>query len=447
MDFYLNQLVYQIGFWFTWLLIPIVVEIIPAIRYFFHLLRVANKKQTINLPLKLPVVSIVLPVYNSADTLYACIESIYKSNYPNELMQIITANNQSTDNSFQEYQRAQRDFKELRLQWMNTDKGKAQALNSAIYNSIGQYVINLDTDGTLEPEAIRNLVLYFENNRDIDAATGTILTKKELIKQTEKKSLAFLQGNEYFEYAQSFFAGRSIENRKNRLFTMSGAFSAFRREVIISTFMYNVNTVGEDTDMTFQIRERLGKKVGFCHTAIFYVEPISGLNELYLQRQRWQRGEIEVSQDFMKNKLQIRNFFNNFMIGRLMIDHTFAFPRLIWILGLGVLIFLGYSPVVIGLSILFMYLMYVFYAAMNFINVNLLLKTFPIERQYFKTKWWAMLTMPIYNVLCSLIRFIGIINEITNSASWNTRTFKNEITAITKIIIKDWEKLKKGRNK
>lgn len=223
MDFYLNQLVYQIGFWFTWLLIPIVVEIIPAIRYFFHLLRVANKKQTINLPLKLPVVSIVLPVYNSADTLYACIESIYKSNYPNELMQIITANNQSTDNSFQEYQRAQRDFKELRLQWMNTDKGKAQALNSAIYNSIGQYVINLDTDGTLEPEAIRNLVLYFENNRDIDAATGTILTKKELIKQTEKKSLAFLQGNEYFEYAQSFFAGRSIENRKNRLFTMSGA--------------------------------------------------------------------------------------------------------------------------------------------------------------------------------------------------------------------------------
>lgn len=447
MDFYLNQLVYQIGFWFTWLLIPIVVEIIPAIRYFFHLLRVANKKQKPTVPLKLPMVSIILPVYNSGDTLYACIQSIYESSYPKELMQIITANNQSTDNSFQEYQRAQRDFKELRLQWMNSDKGKAQALNSAIYNSMGQYVINLDTDGTLEHEAIRNLVLYFENNHDVDAATGVILTKKELIKQTEKKSLAFLQSNEYFEYAQSFFAGRSIESRKNRLFTMSGAFSAFRRDVLISTFMYNVNTVGEDTDMTFQIRERLGKKVGFCHTAIFYVEPISGLGELYLQRQRWQRGEIEVTQDFMQNKLQIRNFFSNFMIGRLMIDHTFAFPRLIWLSGLGVLIFLGYSPIVIVLSVIFMYLLYVMYSLMNFINVNLLLKPFFDERKYFKMKWWVALTMPAYNIVCSLIRFIGIINEITKSASWNTRTFDDEMQAIKKVITKDYKKVKNSESK
>ena len=445
MTFYFHQLIYQIGFWFTWLLIPIIVEVLPAIRYFFKLLRMAHTKKIVNQPLKMPIVSIILPVYNSAETLYSCIESIYHSTYSKDLIQVIVVNNHSTDNSFDEYKRAQWQFKNLRIQWMDTDQGKAQALNAAIYSSIGRYIVNLDTDGMLQAEALTNLVLYFENNPGIDAATGTILTQKNLIDATKKWRLWALQANEYFEYAQSFLAGRSIESNKNQLFTMSGAFSAFRRDALVTTFLYNVNTVGEDTDMTFQLRDRLGKKVGFCFNAIFYVEPISGLAELYLQRQRWQRGEIEVAQNFMQNKLEVRHFFKNFMISRLMIDHTFIFPRLIWMIGLFVLVFFGYSPVVIGLSILFMYLLYMAYSLMNFINVTLLLKEFKVERNYFKSKWWVILTLPLYNMLCSLIRFIGIINTITQSASWQTRKFNDEMGAIKKVIIKDYRNTKEDR--
>ncbi|MBM7544836.1 cellulose synthase/poly-beta-1,6-N-acetylglucosamine synthase-like glycosyltransferase [Weissella beninensis] len=185
--------------------------------------------------------------------------------------------------------------------------------------------------------------------------------------------------------------------------------------------------------------------MGVSSNAIFYVEPISGLAELYLQRQRWQRGEIEVAQNFMQNKLEVRHFFKNFMISRLMIDHTFIFPRLIWMIGLFVLLFFGYSPVVIGLSILFMYLLYMAYSLMNFINVTLLLKEFKVERNYFKSKWWVILTLPLYNMLCSLIRFIGIINTITQSASWQTRKFNDEMGAIKKVIIKDYRNTKEDR--
>lgn len=174
-------------------------------------------------------------------------------------------------------------------------------------------------------------MLYFENNKQVDAATGTILTQKSAIEGTQNKRLKLLQRNEYVEYAQAFLSGRSIENQNDRLFTMSGAFSAFRREILVQTYMYNVDTIGEDTDMTFQLRYRLGKRIGFVVDAIFYVEPISGLEELYLQRQRWQRGQIEVAQNFLQNKLSLYQFFSHFMIGRLMVDHTFVFPRLIWL--------------------------------------------------------------------------------------------------------------------
>ena len=325
MAFYFHQLLYQIGFWFTWLLIPIIVEIVPAISYFFRLIKMAHTSPVLKQPLKMPMISIILPVYNSAETLYTCIESIYKSSYPKDLIQVIVVNNHSTDNSFEEFKRAQWQFNKLQIQWMDTDQGKAQALNAAIYSSFGQYVVNLDTDGLLQTEALNNLVMYFENNPNVDAATGTILTQKNMIDNTKKWGLWLLRANEYFEYAQSFLAGRSIESKDNQLFTMSGAFSAFRRDALVNTFLYNVNTVGEDTDMTFQLRDRLGKKVGFCFNAIFYVEPISGVAELYLQRQRWQRGEIEVAQNFMQNQLEVRHFFKNFMISRLMIDHTFIF--------------------------------------------------------------------------------------------------------------------------
>nr|MWN21404.1 glycosyltransferase [Leuconostoc lactis] len=65
----------------------------------------------------------------SGETLYHCIASIAASSYPKALIQIIVANNHSTDNSFQVFHQAQADFPELRLQWMNTDAGKARALN------------------------------------------------------------------------------------------------------------------------------------------------------------------------------------------------------------------------------------------------------------------------------------------------------------------------------
>ncbi len=445
MALYFHQFIYQIGFWFTWLLIPIVVEIIPAVSHALTLQHTVKASKQYQVPLKMPMISIVLPVYNSEKTLYQCIASIAASSYPKQLIQIIVANNHSTDNSFQVFHQAQANFPDLRLQWMNTDAGKARALNAAIYNSMGSYVMNLDTDGWLEREALLNMVLYFENNSQIDAATGTILTQKEAIAATHKKGLKLLQRNEYFEYAQAFLSGRSIESQNDRLFTMSGAFSAFRREVLVQTYMYNVDTIGEDTDMTFQLRYRLGKRIGFVVDAIFYVEPISGLEELYLQRQRWQRGQIEVAQNFLQKKLNVNQIFSNFMIGRLMVDHTFVFPRLIWMIGLGMLVYLGYSPIVVSLSLVMMYLLYVLFGLLNYLSSMQLLKKFDEERLYYRKQWPLILTLPLYNGINTAIRLVGIINAMTSRANWQTKKFSVEIAEIKAIIFSDFTLKKKGK--
>jgi len=443
--YWLNLALTRMGFWITWALIPIVVEIIPAIISTIKLMRLHLHQPKLTPPGKWPWVSIIVPVYNSEDTLFACIESINNQTYPKDAMQIILANNQSTDDSFGAYARAQNTFPELILRYVNTDKGKAKALNTAIYESIGTYVINIDSDGVLEPHAVENMVLRFENDLDIAAMTGAILPKRELVSGIKGWWHRILAKNEYYEYAQAFLSGRTMESFRDQLFTMSGAFSAFRREVLMDTFLYDIDTIGEDTDMTFQIRTRLGKKVMICADAIFYVEPISGFSELYTQRQRWQRGELEVTANYMAQTANLKGFFKNFLVRRMMIDHTFTFPRMIWTFASIVLIAFGYSTLILSLSYLLIYALYVFVAVINFVSVGILLRQYPDERHFYLQLWWVTLTLPTYMFMCSWIRLVGIINAMTTKASWKMRGLPEELHRIKAVVQDDINTVKEQR--
>ncbi|MBU7446634.1 MULTISPECIES: TIGR03111 family XrtG-associated glycosyltransferase [Lactiplantibacillus] len=424
--YWLNLALTRMGFWITWALIPIVVEIIPSIVSTAKLMHRQRRMPKLKAPQKWSWVTIIVPVYNSEDTLFDCIRSIDRQTYPKQAMQIILANNQSTDDSFGAYARVQDAFPNLFLRYVNTDKGKARALNAAIYERIGSYVINIDSDGLLEPNAVKNMVLRFESDNSIAAMTGAVLPQRQLVQQVSGWWHRLLAKNEYYEYAQAFLSGRTIESFRDQLFTMSGAFSAFRREVLMETFLYDTDTIGEDTDMTFQIRTRLGKKVVICANAIFYVEPISGFAELYTQRQRWQRGELEVAQNYMAQTASLRGFFKDFLVRRIMIDHTFTFPRMIWTFATLVLIAFGYSTLVVGLSYLLIYGLYVLVGVINFISAGILLKPYPAERRFYSRLWWLTLTLPIYMFLTGWIRLVGVINAMTTHATWRMRGFSEE---------------------
>lgn len=184
---YITNLIIQSGFWITWLLIPIIYELIPAIIGFFSL-QVAKQHFKHLKPIsKYPYITLIVPVYNSEDSLFNCIKSIEMSSYPDEKIKVLIADNQSKDNSYQEYLRARNIFHKLNMQWLSTDQGKAKALNAAIYNSIGKYVIHIDSDGVLQEDALLYIVTDFENDSSIDALTGTILTRISLIKKTKNK--------------------------------------------------------------------------------------------------------------------------------------------------------------------------------------------------------------------------------------------------------------------
>lgn len=430
MDYMSNEIM----FWTAWVIIPLLVEIIPSILGFFLLLR--KKLKFIKDPAikYVPNITIIIPVYNSSGTLEECLNSIVASNYPKEKLSILLVNNGSRDDSFEVFQNYQSTNSFINLKWINAQQGKSKALNMALYNSKGKYIIHIDSDGVLHPNAIMNLIQRFEAHEDIHCMTGVVLTNPKLIDETKGLTKKVMQKTEFYEYAQAFLAGRNYEAELNSIFTMSGAFSAFRKSTILKTQLYNTDTVCEDTHVTFQVRTLLKKKIDLCENAIFFVDPIENIQKLYVQRQRWQRGELEVAHMFPEEK---KGVFNNFIVRLLLFDHTFAFPRMIWYFALICLTFLEYPYKFIIISLVFIYILYIISAFMYYINICSYLYWDKQLRKYYARKLPIIFMLPLFNFIVYWFRFAGIINSIKGASSWKTKTLNEEFEICGKIISSD----------
>ena len=437
----LNRFLHSFIFWGAWIIIPVLMEIVPAIGGFFLLLiRRAKAGHRLDKPKVYPEISIIIPVYNSAQTLFACIRSIKLSTYDPDKIRIFLVNNQGKDNSFEIFQRCQLAFPELHMQWLNAQQGKSRALNLALYNSEGKYIINLDSDGILEPHALQNLVDKFETRQDLNCMTGAVLTEPRLIDQFEHFFPRLLRELEFMEYAQAFLAGRSYASELNKVYTLSGAFSAFRKSAILKSRMYNTNTICEDTHITFQMRYLQKERVEICENALFYVDPIEGINKLYTQRQRWQRGSLEVAKQFLNDKNDFGRSFLDVNVHTLLYDHTFAFPRAIWYLALLCLLFMNYSSKMIILSTAFIFLTYIIVGFMYFATVLYFFREFPDLKSYYAGHWWVVILLPFFNFAVFFIRLAGIVNSIGTDSAWKTRNLTEEGQAFAAVVKEDLSK-------
>ena len=428
-------------FWGGWILIPFLMEIIPALGSVILLVKRNKRRKVERAEIKVfPEISLIIPVYNSADTLFQCIESINNSTYPNNRIRIFLVNNKGQDNSFEVYADCQRKFPDLIMQWLNAEQGKSRALNLALYNSEGKYIINLDSDGVLEKNALVNMITKFESDTELNCMTGAILTMPELIMKYKHFFPRLLRNLEFMEYAQAFLAGRSYASEMNAVYTLSGAFSAFRKSAVLKSWMYNTDTICEDTHITFQMRYKQNERVEVCEDALFFVDPIEDVNKLYTQRQRWQRGSLEVAQMFMDKDFKVKNIFSNISVKTLMYDHTFAFPRLIWYLALICLMVMGYSGKVIVISTGIIFAMYTLIGYMYFATVLYFLNINKEVKKYYINHWWCILFLPFFNFAVFFIRMAGIINSINTDSAWRTRNLTDERIAFTEVIKSDIQK-------
>lgn len=445
----LNRFFNSFVFWAAWIAIPLIMEIIPAIGGFIVLLKIKHRRKTTPKvpPALYPEISVIIPIYNSAGTLEACLRSFNECTYPTKAIRIFLVNNMTRDNSFEVFTKCQRLFPDLHMQWLNAHQGKSRALNLALYNSEGKYIVHIDSDGLLEAHALTNLVDLFESDLTCNCVTGTILTDPKKVEEYKGPGL-LIRRLEFMEYANAFLAGRNYAGETNSIYTVSGAFSAFRKSAILKSWLYNTDTICEDTQLTFQMRYVQKEKIHICVDAIFLTDPIEDMDKLYTQRQRWQRGSLEVSKQFMgTDKLNPFKMFSDVNVKTLMYDHTFAFPRMIWYLATICMLFLGFSGKTILAATAVLFGLYTVCGFLNFLASCFFLQPFEDLHEYYKKNWWVVPLLPFFNLMVFFIRLAGIINSIGTDSSWKTRTFTDERLAFRAELKKDFSKLFAWRDK
>lgn len=115
--------------------------------------------------------SISIVNWNTGALLRSCLESVFAT-ARNPGVEVVVVDNGSTDGSPALVERA---FPDVTLIRNATNQGFARANNQAIQASSGRYILLLNSDAVLLPDAARTLVEFLDSHPDAGAAGGILL--------------------------------------------------------------------------------------------------------------------------------------------------------------------------------------------------------------------------------------------------------------------------------
>lgn len=114
----------------------------------------------------LPLVSIIVPVYNAEDTLHIAIDSILAQTYQNiELVIVDDCSKDNTLNKLYKYKDGEinNNFS-IKIISHETNKGVASARNTGLENASGEYIYYVDADDWIDDKTIEILIKEQQKN-------------------------------------------------------------------------------------------------------------------------------------------------------------------------------------------------------------------------------------------------------------------------------------------
>lgn len=326
-----------------------------------------------------PPLSIIVPAYNEEANIVWSVRSLLGINYKS--YEIIVVNDGSKDETVQrmisEFQMVEvkhkihlsllgKDTKPIRAIYRSgrytnlvlVDKengGKADALNAGINISKYPYIVSLDGDTVLDPNAfikVMKPIIDAKPGEEIIATGGSVgIVNGSYVDSgyLGERSVALSRNPivvmQVIEYLRAFLMGRIGLSRYNLLLIVSGAFGVFRKDWVVKAGGYEVGTIGEDMELVVRlhgmIREEKSKaRIVYVPDPVCWTEAPESFKILKRQRTRWHRGLFE---SLWRHK---RMIFNP-KFGRI---GLVAMPYFTIVELLGPIIeFLGYIMVIAGL--------------------------------------------------------------------------------------------------
>jgi cellulose synthase/poly-beta-1,6-N-acetylglucosamine synthase-like glycosyltransferase len=159
---------------------------------------------------------------------------------------------------------------------------KAGAQNFALKNVHTPYVMAIDADTTLAPNAIEKLLPALDDP-NIAAACGFVVPRRV-------KTL--WERGRYIEYVFAFTFYKQIQDYYGKPLISSGCFSVYRTDILKANNGWSTRTMAEDMDLTWSFYHA-GHGVRFVPDAVCY--PIEPHNYHFMSKQlrRWSHGFVQ----------------------------------------------------------------------------------------------------------------------------------------------------------
>jgi cellulose synthase/poly-beta-1,6-N-acetylglucosamine synthase-like glycosyltransferase len=269
------------------LFISLYFEVFLFVTYFEKRGVIKNEKMGVT-PKFYPSVTIIVPCYNEEKTILNTLNSLLALVYPKEKLSIIVVDDGSTDKT-SEVATLFKQKQNIRI-IRKENGGKYTALNLGLLKSESDVVGCLDADSFVEPQALLNIIPYFEDPSTMAVVPSIIVDRPQTI----------LQMVQHIEYYWGVFLRKAL-SYLGALYVTPGPFTLFRREVFAQLGDYVEGHKTEDLEFALRMQKN-GYKIVNAHGAHVHTVSPRTLKSLYVQRVRWTYG-------FLKNVIDYKGMF------------------------------------------------------------------------------------------------------------------------------------------
>jgi peptidoglycan-N-acetylglucosamine deacetylase len=273
-----------------------------------------------------PAVSIIVPAYNEEVNAVSSLQNLLQTTYPN--FDIIFVDDGSKDDTYAKVADVFNSHPKVKA-FTKPNGGKASALNFGVAQTNAEYVVCIDADTKLHPDAVSEMMKHFLAPLPPKGGSATLrsslFNKVATLKASSKDkdcvpaypsswgrgTVGAVAGNvkvgnevnmltrwQAIEYISSQNFDRRAFAAVNAITVVPGAIGTFRKAAIEAAGGFTTDTLAEDCDLTIRIL-RTGYEVKNENKALAFTEAPEGLKPFLKQRFRWTFG---IFQTFWKHK-------------------------------------------------------------------------------------------------------------------------------------------------
>ncbi len=358
------------------------------------------KYKTNNQTLKsLPFVTIIVPAFNEQETVNKSIKCALDQNYPE--FEVIVVDDGSSD-----FTPLLIDHPKVKSIHLSRNQGKANAVNKAIKQAIGEYIMLSDSDSHLHPDAIRHMLPHF-NDPQVGGVSGQLIVRK-------RNNIIVIWQNLEYIFSQAIV--KMAQNGSGSSITvLPGPICMYKRKLLLTLGGLSNRTLVEDFDMTLEVIAA-GYKTEYEPKALAWTSTPENFRALKHQRIRWYRGNLQalkIHKDlFFNHQYGILGFF--WLPYSLYWAFGGAIITILLLLGFPVGMYFSSAPLQYSLSMLISLGIFVIISAAQYIFVLALDKNLRFSLVL------ASLTIIPYSFFLASMHIVAMYREFTNKEIvWN----------------------------